>query len=84
MLTVWRMMFIRLWKTDEEEITRRYMDQICFYIREKGENKIEMVVFDGKLVMKELPEAIRRIFSRAGILDPFYNEELELELGGVL
>ena len=69
-------------KTDEEQITRRYMDQICFYIREKGKNKIEMVVFDGKLVMKELPEQVLRIFKRAGVTDPFYNEELELEMGG--
>ena len=71
-------------KTDEEKVTRRYMDQICFYIREKGVNKIEMVVFDGELVMKELPEAVMRIFTRAGILDPFYNEALEMELGGTM
>ena len=70
-------------KADEEKVVRRYMDQICFYIREKGENRIEMVVFDGELVMKELPEAVQRIFLRAGILDPFYSEELEYELGGI-
>lgn len=67
-------------KTDEEKITRRYMDQICFYIREKGENKIEMVVFDGQLVSRKLPDAVMRIFQRAGVEDPFYNEELELEI----
>lgn len=68
-------------KTDEEQITRRYMDQVCFYIREKGENRIEMVVFDGKLVSRELPEAVMRIFQRAGIDNPFYNDELEEQLG---
>ena len=70
-------------KADEENVVRRYMDQICFYIREKGENRIEMVVFDGKLVMKELPEAVQRIFLRAGITDPFYSEDLAYELGGI-
>lgn len=67
-------------KTDEEQITRRYMDQVCFFIREKGENRIEMVVFDGKQILKELPEAVMRIFRREGINDPFYNEELEQQL----
>ncbi len=69
-------------KTDEEKVTRRYMDQVCFYLREKGENRIEMVVFDGKLVTKKLPDAIMRIFEREGVSDPFYNSELELELSG--
>ena len=27
-------------KTDEEKITRRYMDQVCFYIREKYKTKL--------------------------------------------
>lgn len=67
-------------KTDDEQIIRRYMDQVCFYLREKGENRIEMVVFDGKLICRELPEAVMRIFRRAGIENPFYNEELELQL----
>jgi len=64
-------------KTDENNITRRYIDQICFYIREKGENRIEMVVFDGKCVLKELPEPIMRIFRRETILNPFYCPALE-------
>ena len=69
-------------KTDEEKVTRRYMDQICFYTREKGENKIEIVVFDGELITKNLPDSIMNIFKREGVTDPFYNEELELELSG--
>lgn len=67
-------------KTDENNITRRYIDQICFYIREKGENRIEMVVFDGKCVLKELPEPIMRIFRRETILNPFYSPALEQRL----
>lgn len=69
-------------KTDEEKVTQRYMDQICFYTREKGENKIEIVVFDGELITKNLPDSIMNIFKREGVTDPFYNEELELELSG--
>lgn len=67
-------------KTDEEKVTRRYMDQVCFYTREKGENKIEMVVFDGELMTKKLPDSIMNIFHREGVTDPFFNEELELAL----
>lgn len=67
-------------KTDEAKVTRRYMDQVCFYTRERGENKIEMVVFDGELITKNLPDSIRNIFQREGVMDPFYNEELELAL----
>ena len=67
-------------KTDEEKITRRYMDQVCFFTREKGENKIEMIVFDGELISKKLPDTIMNIFRREGVTDTFFNEELELEL----
>ena len=55
----------------------RYIDQVCFYIREKGLNRIEMVVFDGKCITKELPEAVMRLFERAGVKYPFYNIMLE-------
>ncbi len=58
----------------------RYVDQVCFYIREKGENRTEMVVFDGKQVLEELPEAVLRIFRRGGIENPFVNRSLETSL----
>ncbi len=61
----------------EDGIARRYLDQICFYIREKGENRTEMVVFDGVCILTELPEAVLRIFRRAGIEQPFQCEWLE-------
>ena len=67
-------------KMDENQVIRRYIDQVCFYIREKGENRIEMAVFDGRLVMKDLPESVTRLMDRAGIENPFLNEELELQL----
>lgn len=67
-------------KTGDDHVTRRYMDQICFFIREKGENRVEMIVFDGKCIVKELPEAIVRVFRQHGIMDPFYSDALEEEL----
>jgi len=63
-------------KTDEQHKVHRYIDQVCFYIRENGSNRIEMVVFDGKCVLHELPDAIMRMFERAGIKDPFQSEAL--------
>ena len=37
-------------KTDADGMKRRYIDQLCFYVRDKGVNKVEMVVFDGKCI----------------------------------
>lgn len=70
-------------KMSEDGIAIRYIDQVCFYTREKGVNKVEMVVFDGKRIMNDLPESVAQVFLRCGIGDPFYSEELELRLGGV-
>ena len=70
-------------RTDEDGIARRYIDQVCFYIREKGKNKIEMVVHDGKWVMEQLPEAVMQLFLRSGIVTPFYSDQLQQMLGGV-
>ena len=42
------------------------------------------MVFDGELITKNLPDSIMNIFKREGVTDPFYNEELELELSGNL
>ena len=69
-------------KTDEDGIVRRYIDQVCFYIREKGKNRIEMVVFDGVCVLKQLPDSVLQTFARGGVKNPFYNEVLEQMLGG--
>ena len=69
-------------KTDEDGITRRYIDQMCFYTREKGKNGIEMVVFDGKCVLQKMPDSIQHIFHRSGIENAFYSDLLEEMLGG--
>lgn len=69
-------------RNDEDGIARRYIDQVCFYLREKGVNKVEMVVFDGKCIVDNLPEGILQMFERSGVTQPFYNELLEQMLGG--
>ena len=65
---------------DEHNRIGRYIDQVCFYIREQGKNRIEMVVFDGKQVLQKLPDSVMHSFLRAGIRNPFYNESLEEKL----
>lgn len=50
---------------------RRYMDQLCFYSRQGQENRVYMIVKDGKLVSKELPTDICQKFKNAGIKDPY-------------
>ena len=71
-------------KAGEDHVVRRYIDQVCFYIREKGENRIEMVVFDGTCILEEIPQAVMRNFYRAGIKNPFECELLEGMQGGGL
>ena len=67
-------------KRGTDNVIRRYMDQVCFYIREKGVNRVEMVVFNGECILTELPSAIMTIFARAGIENPFYSDVLEEQL----
>lgn len=62
---------------DENNKVYRYIDQLCFYIRENGKNRIEMLVYDGKRVLQELPQSVKHIFERANITRPFYSEDLE-------
>lgn len=68
-------------KKGEDNVFHRYIDQMCFYIREKGENKTVMIVFDGKIVQKELPESVMNQLRRAYIQNPYINVELEEQLG---
>lgn len=49
----------------------RYIDQVCFFSREKGENVIAMVVDDGKIIGASLPEQIMRKFKQYDIVNPF-------------
>lgn len=47
----------------------RYIDQVCFFEREQGQNRIILAVSDGRLVLKEFPEQLVRRFAREGIFD---------------
>ena len=64
----------------ENGASYRYIDQMCFFIRDKGVNSIVMAVSDGKFILDKLPEPIERKFKRAGIEDAFYCQILEDEL----
>lgn len=67
-------------KKDENNVTYRYIDQVCFFLREEGKNHVVMAVQDGKLTIENLPEQIRRRMERAGIEDPFLCPVMEEEL----
>ena len=50
----------------------RYIDQMCFFSREEGGvNELVMVVEDGKLVNKKLPQQILNKFAQANITNLF-------------
>lgn len=59
----------------EDESTYRYIDQVCFFYRENYQNKIFMVVQDGKLLNRDLPKVVLRKYKRAGVSFPFSSEE---------
>jgi pilus assembly protein CpaF len=67
-------------RKDEENRVYRYIDQVCFFLRERGENKTIMAVQDGELVLGKLPEQTMHRFAQAGIGNPFLCARLEAEL----
>lgn len=50
---------------------RRYVDQICFFTREAGENRVSMIMDEGVRITEELPQAVKKRLRNAGIEDPF-------------
>lgn len=62
----------------------RYMDQICFFTREKGRNEIKIQLMDGVLIDKELPKSVTERMFRRGIQNPFICPSLyDRQEGGV-
>lgn len=55
--------------------SRRYIDQMCFFDREEGENHTTLFVDDGQLQKRELPKSIQKKMKRAGITEPFSHRE---------
>ena len=64
-------------RMNEQQQAYRYIDQVCFFLREECENKIVMVVEDGKLVLEQLPEVLQAQFTKDAITDPFSYEKSE-------
>lgn len=51
--------------------SRRYMDQLCFFDREDGQNHTCLLVDEGQMQDIAIPDSIDRRMKRAGILDPY-------------
>lgn len=65
---------------DENHMTYRYIDQVCFFLREQGENRILMAVKDGSFVLQQFPETLLHKFERAQVANPMDAPVLEQEL----
>lgn len=63
-------------KKKEDGTIYRYIDQVCFFLREQEKNHIVMVVSNGNLLCHSLPKGILQRFEREGIKQPFCNEYL--------
>lgn len=59
-------------KTGSDGVIRRYIDQLCFYARENGENKVYMLMKDGEVISEKLPADVKLKFRYAGIEEPFF------------
>ena len=64
----------------EDGSVYRYIDQVCFFLREQEKNKMIMVVSNGKLLSQTLPKGVMQRFKREGIDHPFCCEYLEAYL----
>lgn len=61
-------------KLREDGRIYRYMDQVCFFLREDQENMVHMQVMDGNLLVKELPDSLVKRMLRHGIRDPYHSQ----------
>ncbi len=66
----------------EDNRVYRYLDQVCFFWREKGKNHVAMLVQDGNLGKTDLPDSVLRRLQRVRIEDPWECALLERELAG--
>ena len=55
----------------------RYIDQMCFYSREDHKNRIYMIVKDGEIISRDLPQDIVKRMKNSGIEDPFICKDFE-------
>lgn len=54
----------------------RYMDQVCFFLREDKKNMVHMQVEEGNLLCKEIPEYMVHRMQRYGIKDPYESKAI--------
>lgn len=50
---------------DGEVHTKRYVDQVCFFTRSRGQNQIEMIVDEGRLLTPEISKKRKGTFYEA-------------------
>lgn len=53
-------------------VTKRFIQQICYFDRVGGMNNIYKIVENGKVVIKELPLSLVKRFKDVGVENPFY------------
>ncbi len=51
--------------------SRRYIDQMCFFDRENGQNRAYMMVADGQVLPTEIPASMQKRMERAGVREPY-------------
>ncbi|MCI8635388.1 MAG: type II/IV secretion system ATPase subunit [Eubacterium sp.] len=51
--------------------SRRYIDQMCFFDRENGQNRAYLIVSDGQALERALPDSIAKKMERAGVTEPY-------------
>jgi pilus assembly protein CpaF len=49
----------------------RYIDQVCFFSRENGDNVCILIADDGKVINREIPYEVRRKFEESNVFDVF-------------
>ena len=64
-------------KRHENGSVYRYIDQVCFFTRDQGQSHMHMLVQQGQLVNKTLPESVLMRMKRREISNPFWAEDLE-------
>lgn len=64
-------------RKNEQNVIYRYIDQVCFFLRENGENRIVMLVKDGHLLDNCMPELMSRRFARSSVQNPFVCEVIQ-------
>lgn len=56
---------------NEDDEKYRRIKQVCCYYRENEENKQHMLVDNGKLISKDIPNHLLKVFRKYGIDNPF-------------